>query len=57
MPRSLEESLVALEDDGELKEILAAGLVQDYLDMKYAEQKMLMGMEEPERHVWLVERY
>jgi glutamine synthetase len=57
MPRSLEDALESLRADGEFKEILAEGLVYDFLAMKGAEIKMLGEMEEAKRRVWLIERY
>ena len=57
MPANVEEAVAALKNDGELNEALAQGLVQDYLRMKESEQKMLDGMSESERRVFLIERY
>ena len=57
LPANLGEAMVALKSDGELNEALAQGLVHDYLVMKESEQKMLVGMGEAERRVWLIERY
>ncbi|KAF2702631.1 developmental protein-like protein fluG [Pleomassaria siparia CBS 279.74] len=57
MPSSVEEALERLGKDEELTEVLAEGLVSDYLAMKQSEQKMLGNMSEAERRVWLIERY
>ncbi|KAF2175062.1 developmental protein-like protein fluG [Zopfia rhizophila CBS 207.26] len=57
MPASLGEALKALGMDLELKEMLAEGLVRDFILMKQSEQKMLEEMSEVERRVWLIERY
>lgn len=57
MPASIEESLDALQRDGELNEALPQGLVRDYVSMKEAEGRMLAGMSERERRVFLIERY
>lgn len=63
MPADIGSALEALEKDSDLKEILALkevlaeGLVSDYVAMKKAEQKMLADMPEQERRVWLIERY
>lgn len=57
MPATIDEALAALANDGVLNEALAPGLVQDYLAMKDSEQKMLEGMDERERRVFLIERY
>lgn len=57
MPTSIKESMVALDGDMELREILADGLVYDWLLMKKTELEMLENMPEAERRVWLIERY
>jgi glutamine synthetase len=57
MSASIEEAMVALDRDGELREMLAEGLVYDYLAMKRSELEMLGKMDERERRVWLIERY
>ncbi|OCL01927.1 developmental protein-like protein fluG [Glonium stellatum] len=57
MPTDIGAAIEALEKDSDLKEILAEGLVSDFIAMKKVEQKMLAGMPEQERRVWLIERY
>ena len=57
MPADIGSALEALEKDSDLKEILAEGLVSDFVAMKKAEQKMLADMPEQERRIWLIERY
>lgn len=57
MPDSLGEAVEALKGDGALREVLDQEVVQGYLVMKDAEQKMLGRMDEVERRVWLIERY
>jgi glutamine synthetase len=57
MPTTIDEALEALEKDSDLKEIMANGLVWDFIAMKNMEQKMLADMPEKERRVWLIERY
>ena len=57
MPADIGSALEALEKDSDLKEILAEGLVSDFVAMKKVEQKMLADMPEQERRVWLIERY
>jgi len=57
MPADIGSALEALEKDSDLKEILAEGLVSDFVAMKEMEQKMLADMPEQERRVWLIERY
>jgi glutamine synthetase len=57
MPADIGSALEALEKDSDLKEIIAEGLVSDFVAMKKVEQKMLADMPEQERRVWLIERY
>jgi len=57
MPASVGEALEALKEDAELKEILAEGLVHDFVVMKECELKMLGEMDDAERRMWLIERY
>ncbi|KAF2827406.1 glutamine synthetase/guanido kinase [Ophiobolus disseminans] len=57
MPRSFEEAVEALKGDGALREVLDQEVVSGYLVMKEAEQRMLGGMGEAERRVFLIERY
>ncbi|KAI8939645.1 hypothetical protein NX059_003404 [Plenodomus lindquistii] len=57
LPRTLQEALDALERDVPLNEAMSHGLVQDYVVMKESEIKMLGGMGERERRVFLIERY
>ncbi|PSN62633.1 developmental protein-like protein fluG [Corynespora cassiicola Philippines] len=57
MPATIEEAIVALDKDVELKEMLAEGLIHDFIIMKESEQKMLNRMPDDERRVWLIERY
>ncbi|KAF2803804.1 developmental protein-like protein fluG [Mytilinidion resinicola] len=57
MPATIDEALEALYKDSDLKEVMANGLVWDFMAMKKVEQKMLADMPEKERRVWLIERY
>ncbi len=68
MPKSLDDSLAALEKDATLKEALAEGLVELYVTIKRAEQKMLGELfseekglsrekKEERRRAWFIERY
>ena len=57
MPGSLEAALFALENDSELEHVLAEGVANNYLAMKREEQRMLSGMSEAGRRIWLIERY
>ncbi|THZ73677.1 glutamine synthetase/guanido kinase [Aureobasidium pullulans] len=57
MPVSLDESLDELEKDEVLKRGMDEKMIGDFIVMKRAEKKMLDGMEEKERHAWLIERY
>ncbi|OKL63189.1 Protein fluG [Talaromyces atroroseus] len=57
IPKKLEESLVALENDDDMSAILGAGFVEKYIAVKRAEAKRLAEMAENERRTWLIERY
>lgn len=57
LPRSLDESVAALETDLVLKKELGGSITTDFMAMKRAEQKMLEAMTEDDRRVWLIERY
>ncbi|OCK84885.1 developmental protein-like protein fluG [Lepidopterella palustris CBS 459.81] len=57
IPANIDAALEALDKDSELKEMLADGLVSNFIAMKKVEQKMLADMPEQERRVWLIERY
>jgi glutamine synthetase len=57
MPATLEEALLALMKDSALVEALRHGAVRDYVGMKETEQRMLAGMGEVERRMFLIERY
>ena len=57
MPKSFQDALKALEADGELKEAMGSGIVQDWVKMKDYEQEMLDKMPEYTRREWLIERY
>ncbi|KAF2001022.1 developmental protein-like protein fluG [Amniculicola lignicola CBS 123094] len=57
MPLQFEQALSELEKDGELREMMADGLVGNFVVMKKSEQEMLLKMPEDERRVWLIERY
>lgn len=57
IPKRLEDSLVALENDDELSAILGTGFVEKYISVKRAEAEQLAAMNEDERRTWLIERY
>jgi glutamine synthetase len=57
LPKTIEESLGAIEQDTALRNALGDELVRHYVAMKKAEQDMLNEMPENERRVWLMERY
>lgn len=57
LPEAIDTALHALEQDQELKDVLAEGLVEHYIIMKKEEQKILMSMPQHERRIWLIERY
>ncbi|KAJ5918303.1 hypothetical protein N7454_010678 [Penicillium verhagenii] len=57
IPKSLEESLVALENNQILQKMLGAKFVRNYTLVKRAESALLSAMSEAERRLWIVERY
>lgn len=57
LPRSLTESLAALEASDVLRDVFGSDQVRDYLIVKRAEQEKLLAMSEEERRAWLIQRY
>jgi glutamine synthetase len=57
LPTTIEQSMDALDGDGELRDAIGPHVVDHYLAMKRAEQDMLDAMSEGERRVWLMDRY
>ena len=57
LPRSLDEALIAYEDDLDFRELLGRELARNWLAVERATQEMLNDMPEAERRVWLMERY
>jgi glutamine synthetase len=57
LPKTIDESLAAIESDTVLKEALGDEVIRHYVAMKKAEQDMLNEMSESKRRVWLMERY
>ena len=57
LPKSLTESLAALESDGALQAVLGEELANGYVTVKRAEKEMLDRMDESTRYKWLIERY
>ncbi|KAF9889851.1 hypothetical protein FE257_006941 [Aspergillus nanangensis] len=57
MPKSLEQSLAALEADTALQEVMGEELVRNYILVKRMEHETLQQMDEETRRRWLVERY
>ncbi|KAJ5538183.1 hypothetical protein N7494_007662 [Penicillium frequentans] len=57
IPKSLDESLIALENDKALQNLLGPGFVRNYTLVKRAESASLSAMSEAERRLWVVERY
>ncbi|KAL1968103.1 hypothetical protein VTN77DRAFT_2233 [Rasamsonia byssochlamydoides] len=56
IPKTLAQSLAALESDTALQELLGPGFVKNYCSVKRAESEKLAAMEEEKRRRWLVER-
>lgn len=57
VPKTLEASLEALNEDDDMCAILGAGFVKKYIAVKRAEAEMLSSMGDDERRDWLLERY
>ena len=57
LPKSIGDSLSALESDHALLHILGESFVKTYAAVKRAEKAKLDSMHEEERRLWLVERY
>ncbi|CRG82816.1 Protein fluG [Talaromyces islandicus] len=57
IPKTLEQSLLALESDAELQGILGSAFVTRYCAVKRAEAEKLAAMDEGSRREWLMERY
>lgn len=57
LPRSLDEALAALKQDVELQAAVGPELIENWVELKKAEQEMLGEMETEKRRVWLIERY
>ena len=57
LPRSLVEALAALKQDAELQAAVGSELIDDWIELKKAEQEMLGEMDAEKRRVWLIERY
>ncbi|EFR02484.1 hypothetical protein MGYG_05477 [Nannizzia gypsea CBS 118893] len=57
MPKSIDESIAALEDNTALQELLGKVFVKRYIAVRKGEQKMLKSMSEAKRRNWLIEKY
>lgn len=57
LPKTLAQSLSAIEADPALQSLLGTETVRNYLIVKRAESKKLNGMDEATRRKWLLERY
>ncbi|KAF3482282.1 developmental protein FluG [Arthroderma uncinatum] len=57
LPRSIEESIAALEADSSLQEVLGKTFVKRYIDVRWGEQKLLDSMSETKMRNWLIEKY
>lgn len=57
IPKSLPQSLSAVEADTALQSLLGNETVRNYVIVKRAESKKLNGMDEAMRRMWLMERY
>jgi glutamine synthetase len=57
LPKTLAQSLAALEADKALQTVLGPSFVVNYCRVKRAESEKLAAMGEHERRKWLIERY
>ncbi|KAE8139550.1 hypothetical protein BDV38DRAFT_280903 [Aspergillus pseudotamarii] len=57
LPKSLTQSLDALEADSALQSIIGETVVNNYTSVKRIESKRLLAMDETTRRTWLLERY
>ncbi|CAG8200914.1 unnamed protein product [Penicillium nalgiovense] len=57
LPKSIAQSLEALEKDESLRDMLVHDLISSYLTVKRAESAPLLSMSEEERRLWHLERY
>lgn len=57
IPKTLEQSLTALESDHALQQILGESFVKSYVDVKRAESTMLSAMPEEKRRRYLMTRF
>ncbi len=57
LPTTIEQAIVAAENDVELHTAMPEGMLKHYLAMKKEEQVMLNEMDDSTRRVWLMERY
>ncbi|EED13731.1 extracellular developmental signal biosynthesis protein FluG [Talaromyces stipitatus ATCC 10500] len=57
IPKNLDDSLTALENNDDMCAILGPGFVKKYIAVKRAEANKLASMESGERITWLMERY
>lgn len=57
LPKCLSESLLALERDEALQQVMGPQLVSYYISVKRAESERLLAMTDESRRFWLLERY
>lgn len=57
LPKSISESLAALENDKEMQGLIGPEFSCNYAIVKRAESEKLNAMSEDERRMWLVEQY
>ncbi|KAK2872121.1 hypothetical protein FQN49_002548 [Arthroderma sp. PD_2] len=57
LPRSIEESIAALEADSSLQELLGKTFVKRYIGVRRGEQELLNSMSENRLRNWLIEKY
>lgn len=57
IPKTLAESLVALESNKEMQSLLGSIFVGNFVTVKRAELERLLAMPEEDRRVWLLEKF
>ncbi|KAE8377169.1 hypothetical protein BDV26DRAFT_264309 [Aspergillus bertholletiae] len=57
LPKSLAQSLDALEADSALQSVIGEAVVNNYTSVKRIESKRLLALDETTRRNWLIERY
>lgn len=57
LPATLDESLGALEEDTQMRDLLGDEIISSYIPVKRGEAEFLRAMDDDQRKVWLIARY